>query len=92
MRFAENIIGDSGMMKQLKARIRKIARFPWTLLIMGESGVGKELAARAVHDLSPRREKPFVPVNCAGLPDTLVESEFFLVPKPRLGNEENISV
>jgi len=75
--FFENIIGDSGMMKQLKACIRKIARFPWTVLITGESGVGKELAARAVHDLSPRREKPFVPVNCAGLPDTLLESEFF---------------
>jgi transcriptional regulator with GAF, ATPase, and Fis domain len=77
MRFAENIIGDSGIIKQVKARIRKIARFPWPLLIMGESGVGKELAARAVHDLSPRREKPFVPVNCAGLPDSLVESELF---------------
>jgi transcriptional regulator with GAF, ATPase, and Fis domain len=75
--FAGNIIGDSGIIKQVKARIRKIAKFPWPVLIIGESGVGKELAARAVHDLSPRREKPFVPVNCAGLPDTLAESELF---------------
>ncbi|MCP4105637.1 MAG: AAA family ATPase [Desulfobacteraceae bacterium] len=64
-------------MKQLRNQVSKIARFPWPVLILGESGVGKELVARAIHDLSPRKENRFVPVNCAGMPDTLVESEFF---------------
>jgi transcriptional regulator with GAF, ATPase, and Fis domain len=73
----EQIIGGSRVMKQVKSEICKIADYPWPVLILGESGVGKELAARALHDLSPRREKPFVAVNCAGMPDTLTESEFF---------------
>jgi len=73
----QHIIGNSEIMMRMKCRIANIARFPWPVLILGESGTGKELAAKAVHDLSPRRNHPFVPVNCAGLPDTLVESEFF---------------
>jgi len=73
----QRIIGNSEIMMCVKCRIANIARFPWPVLILGESGVGKELAAKAVHDLSPRRKRPFVPVNCTGLPDTLAGSEFF---------------
>ncbi len=73
----QQIIGDSQMIRHLKDQIVNIARYPWPVLILGESGTGKELAAMALHHLSHRRRNPLVPVNCAGLPDTLMESEFF---------------
>ena len=72
-----NIIGDSDKMLSLFELIEKVANSDSTVLLMGESGTGKELVARAIHDLSNRRSKNFVPVNCAAIPDELLESELF---------------
>jgi two-component system response regulator FlrC len=67
---------DPGFEKVLELA-RAVAPRDTTVLIVGESGTGKEVVARYVHDLSPRREKPFVAINCAAIPDTLLESELF---------------
>lgn len=72
-----NIIGRSNAMTELFAMIEKVAASSATVLIQGESGTGKELAARAIHQLSTRNAKNFVPVNCAAIPDDLLESELF---------------
>jgi DNA-binding NtrC family response regulator len=69
--------GSSPAMQRLKDAIARVAPIPSTVLIVGESGSGKELVARDVHRLSGREREPFVAVNCAALPDTLVESELF---------------
>jgi PAS domain S-box-containing protein len=74
--FAD-IIGRSPAMQQLFDLLPTVAESESTVLIEGASGVGKELVARAIHDLSPRRERAFVAVNCGALPDTLLESELF---------------
>jgi two-component system nitrogen regulation response regulator NtrX len=71
------IIGESPVMKHLRETIRKAAPTNGRLLILGENGTGKELVARAVHRLSLRREGPFVTLNCAAIPENLVESELF---------------
>ena len=71
------IIGDSSGMVRIYELIRQIANTKTNVLISGESGTGKELIARAIHDLSDRKDNPFVVVNCAGIPETLIESEFF---------------
>ncbi len=73
----EDIVGRSQAMRRLFEVLPQIADSGSTVLIEGPSGTGKELFARAVHNLSPRRSKPFVAVNCAALPDTLLESELF---------------
>ena len=72
-----NIIGDSDRMQDVFAIVTKVARTPVTVLLRGESGTGKELVARAVHYSSPRAKGPFVAVNCAALPETLLEGELF---------------
>ncbi len=71
------IIGDSSGMARIYELIRQIANTKTNVLISGESGTGKELIARAIHDLSDRKDNAFVVVNCAGIPETLIESEFF---------------
>jgi DNA-binding NtrC family response regulator len=71
------IIGRSRAMLELFDTVKRIARHPSTVLILGESGTGKELIARAIHALGPRREGPFVAVNCATLSEALLESELF---------------
>jgi PAS domain S-box-containing protein len=73
----EDIVGRSPAMTQLFEILPQIAESSSTVLIEGPSGTGKELFARAIHNLSPRKNKPFVAVNCAALPDTLLESELF---------------
>jgi two-component system response regulator HydG len=73
----DELIGDSQPMRQLRQQITQFARLPCTLLIAGESGVGKELVALSLHRQSPRREGPLVPLNCAAIPSTLAESELF---------------
>jgi DNA-binding NtrC family response regulator len=71
------IIGESPAIQEVLVKTEQIAPVTSTVLIEGESGTGKELVARAIHDLSPRRGKAFIAVNCAALPETLLESELF---------------
>jgi len=72
-----DLIGTSAPMENVRALIAKVAPTDSTVLILGETGTGKELAARAVHDQSRRAEMPFVPINCGALPENLIESELF---------------
>ncbi|MBE5313785.1 MAG: sigma-54-dependent Fis family transcriptional regulator [Xanthomonadales bacterium] len=74
---ANKLQGDSPAMQQLRATISKVARSQAPVYISGESGVGKELVARLIHEQGPRAEGPFVPVNCGAIPSELMESEFF---------------
>lgn len=71
------LLGRSSAMEQLRSLIRKVARTQATVLIQGESGTGKELVARAICKESPRAVAPFIKVNCAAIPENLIESEFF---------------
>lgn len=72
-----SLIFQSQVMQRLLEQARRLARSRGTVLITGESGTGKELLARWIHQASPRNEHPYIAVNCAALPDTLVESELF---------------
>lgn len=73
----ENIIGESERMKEIFALISKVAGADIPVLILGESGTGKELVAQALHDLSRRKNGPFIKINCAAIPSELLESELF---------------
>jgi transcriptional regulator with PAS, ATPase and Fis domain len=72
-----DLIGHSPEILALQEEIERVARSDAKVLITGESGVGKEIVARSIHTLGPRAPMPFAPVNCAGLPETLLESELF---------------
>lgn len=72
-----NLIGKSPAMQSVYTKIEQVAHSRTTVLITGESGTGKELVARALHFNSPRRDRPFIALNCAALPETLIESELF---------------
>src|ERR1019366_7894361 len=71
------LVGASAEMQEIFRLIELVAPSTASVLITGASGTGKELVARTIHDLSPRRNKPFVPINCAAIPETLIESEIF---------------
>lgn len=73
----QNIITQNSQMIRILRTLRDIAESDSTVLIQGESGTGKELLALAIHNLSPRRNAPYIPVNCGAIPDTLLESELF---------------
>jgi DNA-binding NtrC family response regulator len=73
----ENIIGKSKAMKEIFGMVRQIADSKSTVLVMGESGTGKELISRAIHYNGNRKNSPFVTINCAAIPETLIESELF---------------
>ena len=72
-----SIVGESGKMQTIYDLISRVAITNATILIRGESGVGKELVAQAIHDQSPRRKKQMIKINCAAIPEMLIESEFF---------------
>ena len=72
-----SLVGQSKQMQDIFSLIERVAPSTVSVLITGESGTGKEVVARTLHDLSPRRSKPFVAVNCAAIPETLIESEIF---------------
>jgi DNA-binding NtrC family response regulator len=71
------IVGEHASIREVSTQIQRVAATDSTVLLLGESGTGKELFARAVHHLSPRREQPFVALNCAAIPEGLVENELF---------------
>ena len=73
----EEIVGESAALKRALAQIELVAPAGTTVLVLGETGTGKELIARAIHNLSPRRERTFVKINCAAIPSGLLESELF---------------
>ncbi|MBI4621197.1 MAG: sigma-54-dependent Fis family transcriptional regulator [Desulfobacterales bacterium] len=72
-----NIVGNTGIIREIFDTIKRIADSKTTVLIEGESGTGKELVAKAIHFNSNRKGKPFIAINCAGIPETLIESELF---------------
>ncbi|HHT8494309.1 TPA: sigma 54-interacting transcriptional regulator [Escherichia coli] len=73
----EQLVGECRVMRQLKRLISRIAPSPSSVMVVGESGTGKEVVARAIHKLSGRRNKPFIAINCAAIPEQLQESELF---------------
>jgi DNA-binding NtrC family response regulator len=75
--YGAYLVGDSPSMQQIKAYIEKVGASDSNVLITGETGTGKELVAELIHQTSPRRPRPFVCINCAAIPDTLLESELF---------------
>jgi DNA-binding NtrC family response regulator len=80
----DNIVGVHGRMEELFKIVKKVAPTNSTVLIYGESGTGKELFAKSIHYNSPRKNKPFFAINCAAIPETLLESELFGYEKAHL--------
>jgi len=77
IRAPGKMIGDGPAMQEVKSLIMRVARSASTVLLLGQTGTGKELAAQMIHANSPRAQRPFIPINCAALPETLLESELF---------------
>ena len=83
------ILGASPAVQEVRAFIERIANHNTTVLLQGETGTGKSLVARVIHNLSPRSAKPFVEINCAAIPDTLMESELFGYKKGAFTNAQS---
>ena len=79
----DNIIGRSAAMREIFATIERVAPTRATVLLCGESGVGKDMIARAIHHHSPRENKPFVKINCSALPENLMRANFLVTRKAR---------
>src|SRR6202034_248060 len=77
MATAPRILGDAPPIKALISLIQRVASTKTSILVIGESGTGKELVARMIHEQGPLKDKPFIPVNCGAIPETLIESEMF---------------
>ncbi|MBX9623726.1 MAG: sigma 54-interacting transcriptional regulator [Gemmataceae bacterium] len=77
LKLESELVGESSALAKVEAQVRRVAETKATVLIRGESGVGKELVARAIHAHSPRKDRPYVTLNCAALTETLLESELF---------------
>jgi len=75
--MATRLVGNSPAMERLRHTVRELANIPTDVIILGETGTGKEVVARCLHDFSPRAKSPFVAVNCAAIPSELIESELF---------------
>ncbi|MGH0035299.1 MAG: sigma-54-dependent transcriptional regulator [Myxococcota bacterium] len=75
--MSPRLLGDSRVMRELRARVARIARARFPVLVLGETGTGKELVARSLHEQSPRRDAPFVAINCGSLAESLLETELF---------------
>ena len=75
--LSSNLVGNSQPISHLRQEIIRVAPLPLSVLVQGETGTGKELVSRAMHDFSERRGKPFVAINCAAIPENLLESELF---------------
>jgi len=73
----DNLVGQSPAMREVMTLVKRVAPVPSTVLVTGESGVGKEVVARAIHHFSDRREAIFLPVNCGAIPEQLLESQLF---------------
>ncbi|HEX6650103.1 MAG TPA: sigma-54 factor interaction domain-containing protein, partial [Pyrinomonadaceae bacterium] len=71
------LVGNSDSIRKIYTLIEQVAPSSASVLITGESGTGKELVARTIHNMSPRRDKPFVAINCSAIPESLMESELF---------------
>lgn len=76
-RYTRKVIAESPIMKQILKNVEQVAKSNASVFINGETGTGKEVIAQLIHDYSPRSNKPFIKVNCAAVPETLIESEFF---------------
>ncbi|MEM7210058.1 MAG: sigma-54 dependent transcriptional regulator [Pseudomonadota bacterium] len=76
-RINDQLLGESNAISEVRDSIKRVAPLPTTVLFTGDSGTGKEVAARSVHSLSDRHDKPFVPINCAAIPAEMIESELF---------------
>jgi two-component system, NtrC family, C4-dicarboxylate transport response regulator DctD len=77
MELSTRLVGSSRVMEELRHAVRELAPIPTDVIVLGETGTGKEVAARCLHDFSPRAQAPFVAVNCAAIPADLIESELF---------------
>ncbi len=85
----EDMVSSAESLRKIFAIVPQVAESSSTVLIQGETGTGKELLARAIHNVGPRKEKPFVAINCGALPDTLLESELFGYKKGAFTHAEN---
>ncbi len=85
---AAPLIGSSPVMQSLRERVERVATTDFTVLLEGETGVGKELVARQIHDLSKRRKGPFITINCAAIVESLLEVELFGLQESRTGEDD----